>query len=257
LKLTLLLYHYHIPSPTITPTPTIIATPYVEIRNFEQNFQLNKERDGIENGYDGKVLIIIDTYLLKEYIKSEEELNRMKRKVMILKESYDELSEYEKEQLKKEYGDYTIFDPNTYKPIIEGSNRRDSSYEGELPLGTTGYKLNEEKNVRVYRGIYCSKVQGADIIPITEDKLNNPYSKNLKYIYENIKKSNKKKLIKSPVQKIVFCSISSLSYYSDYISYTVNFFDYLERVFFDYYPRGLDKKSSIWGIFYSSLKRVL
>jgi hypothetical protein len=59
----------------------------------------------------------------------------MKRKVMILKDSYDELSEYEKEQLKKEYGEYTIFDPNTYKPIKEGDMKIDSTYEGELSFG--------------------------------------------------------------------------------------------------------------------------
>jgi hypothetical protein len=238
-----------IPSPTITPTPTAIATPYVEIINFEQNFQLNKERDGIENGYDGKVLIIIDTYLLKEYIESEEELNRMKRKVMILKDSYDKLSEYEKEQLKKEYGDYTIFDPNIYKPIKESDMKKNSTYEGELSLGTIGFKFNNSIYTPVYRGIYCYTKDYQSLNEINLDKLNNSFSVNLKSVYQNIKISNKKKLMKAPIQKMVFCSISALSYYSDAMSYTVTYFDYLSNIVFEEYSIPLVKKSDIWRVF--------
>jgi hypothetical protein len=239
-------------SPTIENTPSPILTylsyDFSKIY-YEDTFTLNKERDGIENGYNGKVLIIIDTYLLKEYIKSEEELNRMKRKVMILKDSYDELNTDEKEQLKQEYGDYTIFDPNIYKPIKEGDMERYSIEEGELSGGTIGFQFNYSTATYVYRGIYFYKKQDAYLIEERSGKLRNPFSNNLKDVYKNIKISNKNKLMKAPIQKMSFCSISALSYYSDSMFYTVNFFDYLERITFEYFPNGLSKESSIWGIF--------
>jgi hypothetical protein len=241
-------------SPTIENTPSPISTylsyDFSKIY-YEDTFTLNKERDGIDNGYNGKVLIIIDTYLLKEYIKSEEELNRMKRKVMILKDSYDELNTDEKEQLKQEYGDYTIFDPNIYKPIKENDMERYSFAEGELSGRVIGFKFNYSTAIYVYRGIYFYKKYDSDLIENPSSRLGNPFSNNLKDVYKNIKISNKKKLMKSPIQKMSFCSISALSYYSDAMFYSVNFFDYLERITFEYFPNGLSKGSRIWGVFQS------
>jgi hypothetical protein len=242
-----------IPSPTITPTPTAIATPYVEVHGEDEYFEINKGSLKFDNGYDGKVLIIIDTYLLKEYIKSEEELNRMKRKVMILKDSYDELSEYEKEQLKKEYGEYSIFDPNTYKPIKEGDMKKNSTYEGNLSGGTIGFELNRDLNnsgAYIYGQIAYKKKEGSNIRDGIWG-LRNSFSENLKQVHQNVKISNRKRLMKGPVQKIVFCSISFLSYYSELMYYTVNYFDDLEWTGFYGYLTPLSKKSRIWGIFIS------
>jgi hypothetical protein len=238
-------------SPTITPTPTAIATPYVEIRNFEQNFELNKERDGIENGYDGKVLIIIDTYLLKEYIESEEELHRMKRKVMILKDSYDELSDYDKELLKKEYGEYSIFDPNTYKPIKEGAMKIDSTYEGELSFGKIGIKLNNSYYAYIYRSMGYVEKENSNIIPYDGSLgLHDPFSEKLKSLYTNIKILNKKKLVRTPVQKIVFCSISTLSYYSDLVFYIINYSENMAGAGMSEYSISFHKKSDVWRVFH-------
>jgi hypothetical protein len=175
----------------------------------------------------------------------------MKRKVMILKDSYDELSEYEKEQLKKEYGEYNIFDPSTYKPIKEGDMKRYSTEEGELSQGAIGFQLNNSKYTPVYRGIYFYTKYYFDLIKKSSGRLGNPFSENLKSVYQNIKISNKKKLMKAPVQKMVFCSISALSYYSDSMFYTVNFFDYLSNIVFEDYSIPLSKKNYIWGIFMS------
>jgi hypothetical protein len=54
--------------------------------------------------------------------------------------------------------------------------------------------------------------------------------------------------MKGPVQKIVFCSISTLSYYSELMYYTVNYFDDLEWTGYFMVIFKTTKKSRIWGI---------
>lgn len=184
-----------IPSPTTTPNPNVSSFSYTFTpEHISDFFELNNKNDGIENGYDGKVLIIIDTHLLKEYILDSEDLVKIPREVMILKECYDELNEEEREQLIKEYDKYTIFDRNTYVPIIN-ARRKDSTYDGIVGFNILGLKVNFSR-VFIYKNIYYNWENN------TKDLFYGVnFSEEIKFVQENLKKSNKRKLMKAPIKK--------------------------------------------------------
>jgi hypothetical protein len=235
-------------SPTINPSfeinPTPISLPYTSnIENTKDYFNLNSKNDGIENGYDGKVLIVIDTHLLKMFIEDESDLIKFPRTIMILKESYDELETAEKDQLKKEYGEYSIFDRDTYIPLTEG-RRRDSTYDGIININILGLNVTD-KEILYYRSLSYIQKEDSNKIPYISSNPN--FSEKIKSIHSNVKKSNKSKLMKLPIKKITFNSIYGLSQFSEFMYYVVNYTDFLRFTSISTIPENIPLKSFTWN----------
>jgi hypothetical protein len=234
--------HTSLPSSTITPSSKITSLPYtLNPENVDDFFNLNENNDGVANGYDGKVLIIIDTYLLKMFIKDEVELAKLPRNVIILKESYDELTEDEKQKLKTEYGEYSIFDRDIYIPIKD-NRRKDSIYDGIPDTSILGFDVNNI-GFLYYRSLFYAEKEGSNQLPNENDP---KFSEKIKLVHENLKKSNKRKLMKAPIEKVVFNSIYALSQFSEMMYYTVNYTDLVIYTGIDRYPIDWVYPSYTW-----------
>lgn len=235
--------HTSLPSSTIAPSSKISSLPYtLNPEIVDDFFNLNENNDGIENGYDGKVLIMIDTHLLKMFIEDESDLIKFPRNVMILKESYDDLDTKEKEKLKKEYGEYSIFDRDTYIPLTEG-RRKDSTYDGAINLGILGFDVNNI-GFSYYRSLFYTEKEGSNQLP---NEFDPNFSEKIKVVHENLKKSNKRKLMKAPIQKVVFNSIYALSQFSEMMYYTVNYTNLVLYTGIDRYSIEFPYESYTWS----------
>ncbi|MBC7475876.1 MAG: hypothetical protein H7263_16460 [Candidatus Sericytochromatia bacterium] len=270
------------PVQTIAPAAAVMTTSPVEsIVNTEQpihGYDFFTKSDVIKNntGYNGKVLIIIDTYLEQPNIRlypSEDnrtldigntELRKIKypRKVMVFKESYDELSNEEKINLKHEYADFTIFDlDKTYNGIniVDGmldvggrlildaviNNRFNIEYFTYVsyePRDKLSYEEKYKYNLIFQNYDYRYTAQVSPVYPYFQ-LLTFPLSNSLFNLYKNIKNSNKNKLTKLPIQKIVFSSMWSASVISDFFDLLVHYFNILSSlsiqiadIQYDFYP---------------------
>lgn len=205
--------------------------PYPPPDELKFNDGRNKE------SYGGKILVVIDSYLMRNAISESKERDRYPRKVMVLKESYDELTDIEKADLKREYPDYTIFDRNTPlkgEVIYDGGLSNATSWifnnkKLALVFSRCFYDLNNpnlDKNL--YSNIFQKRTEQNDI----DFPFDSIYSKDIFNLYQNLKKLNREMIMRKSIKKILVGSIKDLSLFSTFLKANVEYRSLFLRFYF-------------------------
>lgn len=218
-----------------TPEPSEIDVyskgPESPPDEFKFNNGINKE------SYDGKILVMIDTYLLRDSIPDSNERDHYPRKIMILKESFDDLSPCEKEDFKNHYPNYTIFDRNqplTGDDILSGGIANFKAFvcnnnDYAFLFSRIYYDL---KNENLDKNLYPKIFKESNSIDNNEFLFESIYSKDIFDFYKNLKKSNKNMMMRKNLKKIVFGSIRDLSEVSTVLKLEVEYNNLFSRLYF-------------------------